>query len=100
MKETLLAHLRPVAAFGLVLALGGCVTMASPGEPPTGIDLCRASDYQSLIGTRRADLPPAPAGAVWRVACDRCPVTMDFNPRRLNILFDQDTGIIESVSCG
>jgi len=27
-------------------------------------------------------------------------VTMDFNPRRLNFLFDAETGLIREVKCG
>lgn len=35
-----------------------------------------------------------------RVACTTCPVTMDFNPNRLNFFFDAATGIIKEVKCG
>ena len=70
------------------------------GMPPTTDDQCRASEYQSLIGQSRTQIPEAPAGATWRVNCTRCPVTMDHRPDRLNILFDQQTGLVEDVKCG
>jgi hypothetical protein len=35
-----------------------------------------------------------------RVACTTCPMTMDYNPGRLNILYDQETGIVREVKCG
>ena len=70
------------------------------GMPPTTDDQCRASEYQSLIGQSRTQIPEAPAGATWRVTCTRCPVTMDHRPDRLNILFDQETGLVEGVKCG
>ena len=70
------------------------------GMPPTTDDQCRASEYQSLIGQSRTQIPEAPAGATWRVTCTRCPVTMDHRPDRLNILFDQQTGLVEGVKCG
>ena len=70
------------------------------GMPPTPDDQCRASEYQSLIGQSRTQIPEAPAGATWRVTCTRCPVTMDHRPDRLNILFDQQTGLVEDVKCG
>ncbi|MFN5618247.1 MAG: I78 family peptidase inhibitor [Brevundimonas sp.] len=41
-----------------------------------------------------------PAGATWRVTCTTCPVTMDYNPGRLNILYDRDTGVVREVKCG
>ena len=35
-----------------------------------------------------------------RVACLGCPITMDYNPERLNFFFDEATGIIKEVRCG
>ena len=70
------------------------------GMPPTTDDQCRASEYQNLIGQNRTEIPQAPAGATWRVTCTSCPVTMDYRPDRLNILYDQQTGIVEDVKCG
>ena len=35
-----------------------------------------------------------------RVTCTTCPVTTDYSPERLNILFDAETGIIKEVKCG
>jgi hypothetical protein len=32
--------------------------------------------------------------------CSTCAVTMDFNPRRLNIIYDQNSGAITQVKCG
>jgi hypothetical protein len=29
-----------------------------------------------------------------------CPVTMDFNPRRLNFFYDAQTVVIKEVRCG
>jgi hypothetical protein len=34
------------------------------------------------------------------VACTTCPVTMDYRPDRLNILFNPDTGVVQQVKCG
>ena len=86
------------------LALSACAPTQSPEPaPPASIDepdQCRASQYQGWVGRNRSELPAPPAGAVWRVTCSVCPVTMDYNPRRLNIVFDQATGVIGSVRCG
>lgn len=73
----------------------------SPAMPPQdGPTACRADQYQRFVGRNRSELPPRPADEVWRVTCTTCPVTMDYNPRRLNILFDQSTGVIREVKCG
>lgn len=88
----------------LALAVAACAPTpnmdpappASPDEP----DQCRASQYQSWVGRNRSELPAAPAGEVWRVTCSTCPVTMDYNPRRLNIVYDDASGVIRSVRCG
>jgi hypothetical protein len=34
------------------------------------------------------------------VACTTCPVTMDYNARRLNFFYDAQTGIVKEVKCG
>lgn len=65
-----------------------------------GEDQCGARKYQSLVGKKKSEIPPKPAGATWRVACNSCPVTMDYSEARLNIFYDTKTEIIESVRCG
>lgn len=91
-------------AAGSALALAACAPMAGDGGtvPPMddSPDQCRASQYQYLIGRSRADIPAQPTGATWRVTCTTCPVTMDYNPRRLNINYDERTGVVERVTCG
>ena len=71
---------------------------AANGSAPG--DQCRASDYQYLVGRHRSTIPPKPAGETWRVTCTTCPVTMDYSERRLNILFNEKTEIVEQVRCG
>lgn len=68
-----------------------------PGDGPTR---CKADQYQRFVGRNRTELPAPPAGETWRVTCTTCPVTMDYNPARLNIFFDQSTGVIREVRCG
>jgi len=88
------------------LALGACAPMERSGgnapmtPPATEVGQCRADEARSWIGRNRSELPAAPAGQTWRVTCTTCPVTMDYNPMRLNILFDQQTGIVRQVKCG
>lgn len=86
------------------LALAACAPVAPPdgGAPPVadGPDQCRASQYQYLVGRQRSEIPAEPAGATWRVACTTCPVTMDYNPGRLNIFYDSQSNIVREVKCG
>ena len=90
-------------AFGAA-SLGACAMPPHEGgpgvPPPAAEDQCRASQYQNLIGQNRSQIPERPAGATWRVTCATCPVTMDWRPDRLNILYDQETGVIREVKCG
>jgi hypothetical protein len=65
-----------------------------------GGDECGAAHYQYLVGKTKSAIPAAPAGARWRVTCTTCPVTMDYAPTRLNIFFDEKTGIVREVRCG
>lgn len=86
------------------VALAACSPMplAAPGPDPIPPeqDQCRASTYQYLVGRPRAEVPQQPAGATWRVTCSNCAVTMDYNPHRLNMVYDDRSEIIQSVRCG
>lgn len=97
MKRQLLV----LSAAGLLA--GACAPVQAeptPAPPADGPSLCKADQYQRYIGRNRSELPARPADETWRVTCTTCPVTMDYNPRRLNILYDQSTGVIREVKCG
>lgn len=92
-----------VLVLSVATALGACTGYpgtGAPATPPPGENECRASDYQHLIGKPKSQIPAEPAGATWRVTCTTCPVTMDYNPQRLNIFFDEATGVVKKVNCG
>ena len=89
-----------LAAAGLLSACAP-TSGSDPATPPMdGPRACKADQYQRLVGTNRSQLPAAPVGETWRVTCTTCPMTMDYNPRRLNITFDQASGVIREVKCG
>lgn len=118
--------MRPLAGaiLGLAILLAGCASdspqpqpndvsppLPPPSEPvePTpepppsvasNTDQCGAADFQKLVGRRRSEIPVPVLPALQRVACTTCPVTQDYNPRRLNFFFDAETGIIKEVRCG
>ena len=76
---------------------------AAPGAAahPTGAqDTCGAAAQSPLLGTDYRQVPPAPAGKAMRVLCTTCPMTMDFNPQRLNIIYDEKSGLIRRLTCG
>lgn len=91
--------------FVAVLTLGACAPMEEGGDmtpPPMSDapDQCKASQYRQYVGRNRSELPPKPANETWRVTCTTCPVTMDYSPSRLNILYEEATGVIREVKCG
>jgi len=75
-----------------------------PPPPPPAAEStalqCDARELAYLVGKPKTDIPVPVNPSMRRVACTTCPVTMDFNPRRTNILFDADTGIVRQVKCG
>lgn len=71
-----------------------------PLPPPPPPDSCGARDLQWLVGQPRSRIPVPTDPSRRRVACTTCPVTMDYNPSRLNVFFDADTGIVKEVKCG
>jgi len=74
--------------------------IALPTAPVAEKDQCGLKDAQAFVGKNRTDLPAPVDPSRWRVACTTCPVTMDYRPDRLNILFNADTGVVHEVKCG
>ena len=90
-----------LAATGLMAA--ACAPMedtTAPMPPADGLSQCKADQYQRFVGLNRSELPAKPAAETWRVTCTTCPVTMDYIPTRLNVLYDEASGVIRRVSCG
>lgn len=112
---------RIVTGLGLALVLASCSSAPEPAPPPspstptappaialpaappaaeTEKDQCGLKEAQAFIGKPRTSLPAPVDPSRWRVACTTCPVTMDYRPDRLNILFNGDTGVVQQVKCG
>jgi hypothetical protein len=72
----------------------------APRAPRPSADMCGAYELQNLVGRPRSEIPVPVLPALQRVACTTCPVTQDFNPRRLNFFYDASTGLIKTVKCG
>jgi hypothetical protein len=87
-----------------LIALGGAALLAACAMPPepASTDVaqtCDAADASELIGSHVGAVTFAPDKNV-RIVCTTCPTTKDLRPDRLNVRFDQATGIIQSVDCG
>lgn len=91
--------LRSVILMGGFALLASCA--ANPDMPaPDGMpDTCGAAASRDLIG-RNVAAVSFPSDANVRVACTTCAVTLDYNPGRMNVFFDQNSGIIERITCG
>lgn len=74
--------------------------VVAPPPPPEPPDYCGARELQSLVGQHRTQIPVPVDPSRRRVTCTTCPVTMDYSAQRLNIFYDQTTGIIKEVKCG
>jgi hypothetical protein len=90
--------MRRLLILPLLLVAGGCAALTPPAGLPSP-DQCGAAGAQSLIGSH-AGAVTFPAGKPVRLVCTTCPTTRDYRPDRLNIRFEQATGIIRSVICG
>ena len=80
------------------LVAASCAPMPESTDAP-GPRQCDAAANQSLIGSHVGAVSFA-ADANVRVVCTTCPTTKDYRPDRLNVRFDQATGIIRRVDCG
>ena len=105
------------ALVSLASLLAACASGSPPATPPPPVyapppvfaprpapqptrDQCGAGALQTLVGQPRTAIPVPVNPGARRVACTTCPMTMDYNPGRLNILYDQETGIVREVKCG
>lgn len=93
----------------LALALSACqsppppeapATAASAGIPTGADDTCGAAAHAALVGKDYQSVPAAPAGKIIRVVCSTCPMTMDYNAERINVIYDEKTGVIGKLNCG
>jgi hypothetical protein len=75
-----------------------------PGQTPipaaANADQCGAADLAGLVGKPRSEIPVPIDPTRRRVYCTTCMVTQDYDPARLNIVFDAQTGLIKQVKCG
>ena len=91
----------PVVVLAPFLAVA-CVPEAPEGDatlpPPVADDSCGANRYLPLIGQSGPTIS-VPADVAWRSYRSGDPLTMDYNPQRLNFEHDK-TGKLTRVSCG
>lgn len=86
-----------IATLGLI---AGCAATPAPTPTdPAAPRQCDAEAAKSLIGSHVGAVDFA-AGANVRVVCTTCATTRDYRIDRLNVRFDQETGIIKAVDCG
>lgn len=63
-------------------------------------DQCRASEFQRFVGQTIDALPEKPANAIWRLTCSKCVAQSDLGWTRMNVSYDQETRVINEISCG
>ncbi len=86
----------------VLCSLGAGLVACAPVGTPVASPIpqrCDAEASRSLIGSHIGAVD-FQAGTNVRIVCTTCATTKDFRPDRLNIRFNQATGIIERVDCG
>ncbi len=82
------------------------ITPIAPPQPvepelkPVNSDTCGVRDLQYLVGRPRTEIPVPVDPSKRRVLCSTCAATMDYRADRQTIVFDTQSGIIKTVSCG
>lgn len=90
--------MRLIVLMSGALAIAACAPVEAPA-PTDAPQPCDATAARSMIGQNVAAIS-FPADSNVRVVCTTCPTTRDHRPDRLNVRFNQATGIVESVDCG
>jgi hypothetical protein len=80
----------------LPFALAACLSQEQPKEIE---DACGAGELQHFVGQSLAAFDAKLVKAPLRVIYPDSPVTMDYNPERLNVMVSK-FGVIESLTCG
>ena len=91
--------MRVILVLAGLTVLAGCAPTSVDPAPLPGSQRCDAEAARSLIGSHVGAVSFASDANV-RIVCTTCPTTRDLRPDRLNIRFDEATGIIRSVDCG
>ena len=96
--------------FVAALAAGLLLAACRDGEPErlmpnmpsasTVKEQCDAHDLAYLIGKPRTEIPVAVDPSRRRVSCSTCQMAEDYRPDRTDIIFDSQTGLVMSVTCG
>lgn len=106
--------MKKTVVFGVAMTLlAACASEPSapappPSSPPTAEepapapepDKCGAAEAQKFVGRPRTEIPAPVKPELQRIVCTTCAMTMDFNEKRLNFLFDEKTGIVKEARCG
>jgi len=98
MKITMKPVLSVTGLFAATI-LAACAPTATVPIDPNAPVQCDAEAAKSLIGSHVGAVDFAPGSSV-RIVCTTCAATFDYRPDRLNVRFDETTGIIERVDCG
>lgn len=99
--SALLSTLIAFSALAACAPMGGDMNgPATPAPPSNELGQCKADAYRSYIGKNRSELPAAAPGETRREVCTTCAMTMDFNPDRVNIVYDANSNLITQVKCG
>lgn len=62
-------------------------------------DACGASQYQDLVGQPRSEAEAVDWPEPFRIVGPDTAVTMDFNPERINIVYDEND-VVTRIDCG
>jgi hypothetical protein len=73
---------------------------ARPEYRPMSNDTCGANALAYLIGKPRTEIPVPLNPGARRVVCSTCIATQEYRADRQTIVFDSDSGLIKSVTCG
>lgn len=91
--------MRLIAVGAAALVLAGACAPVQPVVNAETPQVCDTAASQSLIGSHVGAVSFA-AGANVRIVCTTCATTRDYRADRLNVRFNEQTGIIERVDCG
>lgn len=81
-----------------LLLSASLLTAALTPAAAQDLSSCKGNELKRFIGKPVKEMQQVRKDKV-RYVCEGCPITMDFSPERLTVIYSEKTGLVVRMSC-